>query len=246
MVPERLENTDGFTLLELIVSLTILGVIVTIVFGAMRIGVSAWEKGEGDIENQQRYRIVLDRIGQQMASMAVPVDMPQADAVKYLLKGDAASVEFVSRISLMPENRSGLVYVKYEVRTDGEGERSLSCYEQSLARRSADPLENIVEEEDLHVLLPHVKECGFEYFKPSIPEAAGKGPNVAADRNTDIKKNVGADDAGGDGNKAFSWEMSWDPEVEQHNPRAVAMNLQMDDASDPIRIIVPLPGEDRL
>ena len=188
MAPERLENKDGFTLLELIVSLTILGVIVTIVLGAMRIGVRAWEKGEGDIENQQRCRIVLDRIGQQMASMVVPVDVPQAEAAKYLLKGDAASVEFVSSISLMPENRSGLVYVKYEVRTDGEGERSLSCYEQSLARRSPDPLENIIEEDNFQVLLPHLKECGFAYFKLSIPEAAGKSPNAATDRNAEIKK----------------------------------------------------------
>ena len=246
MAPEQLENTNGFTLLELIVSLTILGVIVTIVLGAMRIGVRAWEKGEGDIENQQRCRIVLDRIGQQMASMVVPADAPQAEAAKFFLKGDVASVEFVSRISLMPENRSGLVYVKYEVRTDGKGERSLSCHEQNLARRSPELLENIVEEDDFQVLLPHVKECGFAYFKLSIPEAAGKSPNVAADRKTEIKKNVGALDAGGDETKEFSWEMSWDPEVEQQNPRAVAMNLQMDDASDSIRIIVPLPGEDRL
>lgn len=41
MAPEK---PDGFTLLELVVSLTILGVIITLIYGGMRIGVRAWER----------------------------------------------------------------------------------------------------------------------------------------------------------------------------------------------------------
>ena len=58
----------GFTLLELLISLTILGVIVVIIFGAFRIGIRAWEKGEKDVESRQRQRIVLDLSKQQLAS----------------------------------------------------------------------------------------------------------------------------------------------------------------------------------
>ncbi|WP_373499508.1 type II secretion system protein J [Desulfococcus sp.] len=244
------EKPHGFTLLELIISLTILGVIVTIVFGALRIGVRAWEKGESDIDNRQRHRIVLDRIGQQMASIYIPVDLPMAEAAKYHLRGDAFSVEFISRTSLMPENRAGLVYVKYEVRTDGDGGRSLLFYEQNLAQRSPDPQENEIREEDFHVLLPHAAECGFAYLRVASPEVQGKLPNMKPDPKTDFKKHIGRMDAGPmdggwTGGKEYSWETAWDPEVEKHNPRAVALSLRGAGESRPVRIIAPVPGGDR-
>lgn len=237
MAPEK---AKGFTLLELIVSLTVLGVIVTIVFGALRIGVRAWEKGESGIEEQQRCRIVLDRLQQQMASMVFPVDVTETEAAKYLLKGDASSLEFISRISLMPENRSGPVYVKYEVRKNDDGGRSLSCYEQNLARRSADPLENDVEADDFHVLIPSAAECGFAYFKASNPEAGGEKKGMTGEK-TAVEKDAGVNER-----QVFSWETSWDPEVERHNPRAVALRLRTGGDAAPVRVVVPLPGEDRL
>ena len=39
-------GTSGFTLLEMVVTLTILGFILLIILGAFRLGLSAWEKGE--------------------------------------------------------------------------------------------------------------------------------------------------------------------------------------------------------
>ncbi|HEX7533874.1 MAG TPA: prepilin-type N-terminal cleavage/methylation domain-containing protein [Syntrophales bacterium] len=39
-------HNRGFTLLELLIALTITAMIVAIIFGALRIGIRAWEKGE--------------------------------------------------------------------------------------------------------------------------------------------------------------------------------------------------------
>ena len=36
----------GFTLLELMLSLAIMGLVLLIIFGALRVGTRAWEKGE--------------------------------------------------------------------------------------------------------------------------------------------------------------------------------------------------------
>ena len=60
--------SPGFTLLELLISLTIIGLILVIVFGALRIGARAWEKGERDVETHQIQRIVLDNMKRQIAS----------------------------------------------------------------------------------------------------------------------------------------------------------------------------------
>jgi len=46
---------DGFTLLELLISMTILAMIVVIIFGAFRVGIRAWEKGEKDLGVRQRH-----------------------------------------------------------------------------------------------------------------------------------------------------------------------------------------------
>jgi len=63
--------SSGFTLLELLISLSIVGLILLIVFGALRIGSRAWEKGERDVEAHQRQRIVLGLIKQQLASASL-------------------------------------------------------------------------------------------------------------------------------------------------------------------------------
>lgn len=233
------EKHGGFTLLELIIALTVLGVIVTIVFGALRVGVRAWEKGERDIETRQRERIVLDRIARQMASIYLPVDLPPAEAAPYLLRGDAASVEFVSRSAMMPENRAGMVFVRYEVRTDREGDASLWMYEENLARRSPDPEENEIREEDFRLLLPRAAECGFSYLRVEDPEAPGLNRKAAFDRRG------GALDPQGFGGKEYLWETAWDPEVEKHNPRAVSLSFRAAADSPPIRVISPIPGEER-
>ena len=53
---KRSEASAGFTLLELIISLTIIAVIAVMVQNGFRLSVSAWEKGESAVEEQQRYR----------------------------------------------------------------------------------------------------------------------------------------------------------------------------------------------
>ncbi len=112
----RVSNSHrGFTLLELLISLTILSVIVVIVFGALRIGSRAWEKGERELASRQRQRIVLDLVKRQMASMCVS-EVWGRDQQLVLLKGDNKSVEFVSQIPLVPGNRFGMVYVRYAVK----------------------------------------------------------------------------------------------------------------------------------
>lgn len=232
------EKRGGFTLLELIIALTVLGVIVTIVFGALRVGVRAWEKGEKDIERRQRERIVLDRIAQQLTSIHRPKDLPPAELAPYLLRGDAASVEFISPIALMPENQPGMVFVRYEVRTNREGKASLWLYEENLARRSPDPEENEIREEAFRLLLPASAECGFAYLRVADPGAPG------LDRRAGFGGRRDAVDARWFGDKEYLWETVWDPEVEKDNPRAVSLSLRAEADSSPLRIIAPIPRED--
>ena len=99
---KQIENhsSSGFTLLELLISLTILAVIVVIVFGALRVGVRAWEKGEKDIDARQRHRIVLDLFKRQLTSISLK-KVRNAGKQPFLLKGDNTFLEFISNVSLV-------------------------------------------------------------------------------------------------------------------------------------------------
>lgn len=163
---------SGFTLLELLISLTIVSVIVVIIFGALRIGIRAWEKGERDLDMRQRQRIVLDLIKRQLASTAVG-EVWGGDQQLVSLKGDTKSIEFVSHIPLTPGTRIGMVYVKYVVTVaqGDEGER-LTFYERNVA--SLDKSAGNPDEGDSSELLTGMKSIVFEYLKVRPGEEASR------------------------------------------------------------------------
>ena len=204
----------GFTLLELMISLTIIGLILVLVFGSLRIGARAWEKGEKDVEMRQRERIVLDLVKRQIASTFVRVVKDKEES-PFFLKGDGQSVEFISRVPMVPGKRAGLVYVKYVVRTDGgEGKKSLTFSEKNTYI-----VEKIMEdqaEEEFFELLPGAENIEFEYLK---------GPSE------DEEQSV--------------WQQTWDPDSDKGAPLAVKIILQESKDAAPIHVIAPIGSDVR-
>ena len=147
--------SSGFTLLELMISLTIVGLILVIVFGSLRIGARAWEKGEKDVEMHQRQRIVLDLVKRQIASTFVRV-VNEKDKQPFFLKGDGESVEFVSRVPMVPGNQAGMVYVKYIIKEeDGSDKKSLMFSEKNTL--IIEKVREDQEEEDFFELIPEAR-----------------------------------------------------------------------------------------
>jgi general secretion pathway protein J len=201
------DNSRGFTLLELLIALTIVALIVVIIFSALRIGIRAWEKGEKDVDMRQRQRIVLDLIKRQLASTCAS-DVWGRDQQLASLKGDSKSIDFVSHIPLTPGNRFGLVYVQYAVKKDKEGKKEhLTFYEKSIALPDKKSGAGNPDEGDFSELLPGMKSIVFEYLK---------------DR---------------PGEEASIWQKTWDPAVDKGVPRAVRVTLEENDEKAPIYVI---------
>ena len=156
-------SPSGFTLLELMLSLAILGVVLLIIFGALRIGTRAWEKGEKDVEIQQRRRAVLDLIQKQIASACL-YEIKTGDEAFYF-KGSDSEVEFVSRSPIAPGSRSGIVYVKYSA---GEGDQNekmtLVLYERDMIFMKKEDFSSDAEEYSLK-LMSGFQNLQFEYLK---------------------------------------------------------------------------------
>jgi len=203
----------GFTLLELLISLTILGVIVVIIFGAFRIGVRAWEKGEKDVESRQRQRIVLDLIKRQLASICLR-EVKDASQQPLLLKGDNKSIEFVSHIPMVPGNQFGTVYVKYMVKQENGGERErLAFWEKNIVLLNKETDINDLHEDDFFELFPGVQSIAFEYLKGRIDE------------------------------ETWQWQETWDQTIDEGFPRAIRVILMEDVERAPIYVIARINQE---
>ncbi len=157
-------GSRGFTLLELLISMTILSLITLLVFGAFRVGIRAWERGERDIDAHQRERIVLDLITRQIAS--IPVDTVQG-LEAFAMKGDQKSLAFVSDIHLVPANTFGMVYVIYRVEEGEDDGEILSLSERNVVLMVEDP---DMDSDELFTELIGSTEIAFAYLKRSEGE----------------------------------------------------------------------------
>src|SRR6185295_3858970 len=86
----------GFTLVEVMVALTIMALVLTVAFAGLRIGINGWERGQRAIDDLD-HRSVVERLIQRQLAVAVP--MPVAKTVMF--RGSADRLEFVADYSLL-------------------------------------------------------------------------------------------------------------------------------------------------
>lgn len=205
-----LKNRKAFTLLELIISLTIIAVILVIIFGAFRIGIRAWEKGENDIDKLQRYRIVLDLIHRQLTSITYK-NARIDDKDQLILKGDAKFFEFTSHVSLKPENQFGIVYVRYRIAENEKAGETFSAYEKNMVFFDREFKISDIDDNDFFELIPNAQSISFEYLKP--PEQGFE--------------------------EEPEWQDKWDPENDQGLPLAVKLVVVENPEASPYVVIAP-------
>jgi prepilin-type N-terminal cleavage/methylation domain-containing protein len=93
-------SSCGFTLLEVLVSLTIMALITTVAFAGLSIGIDSWHRGSRKIDELDR-RFTLERVLQRQIALA-----------DHVFHGDRDQFEFSTTYSLA--NGSGdPVWVKY-------------------------------------------------------------------------------------------------------------------------------------
>lgn len=159
----------GFTLLEVIITLTLLGFILLIISGAFQLGLSAWEKGESTREDYQKIRTLSQLISGQIKS-AVPykIKAQKAEGDYLAFEGKVNSLKFVSALPIKAKQSEGLVYVVYEFKEGGKEGGRFILYEQKVLNR--DFMEDKPKEELGVSLFEGISEVRFEYFREGDPE----------------------------------------------------------------------------
>jgi general secretion pathway protein J len=93
----------GFTLVELLLALAIVGALLAIAFGGLRVAVSAWQRGEDRAEAHQHVRSVALTLARAVSS-AYPYRASRTTTPEpvVLFAGDDKRVEFVSQSAPFP------------------------------------------------------------------------------------------------------------------------------------------------
>ena len=194
-VPCALPPEKGFTLLELLCSITILSLVLVSVYGTLNMGSRAWEKGERDIDKIQRMRVVMDLLGREIKSTFPYVVTPSTlDTHKkfYAFEGKRDSISFVSTVPLRG-GRKGLSWLTFWVEED-EG---LVVVERDALRTDIFKEKNFVDKDEIEILDKHVTRMRLEYYE---------------------LKRVGEEGEG-------QWKELWDAERKGSLPHAVRVEL---------------------
>jgi prepilin-type N-terminal cleavage/methylation domain-containing protein len=164
----------GFTLIEVVVTLTILSFILLIIFGAFRLGLSAWERGEWVKEEYQKVRIVTQLISHQIRSIVPYKIKTEKTEGSYLaFEGKPRSLKFVSTLSLKATQPEGFVYSIYEFKEGGKEGGRLILYEQKALNK--DFFEEGPNEELAVSLFEGISDVRFEYYQEGDPAKDREG-----------------------------------------------------------------------
>jgi prepilin-type N-terminal cleavage/methylation domain-containing protein len=194
---ERFESEAGFTLLEMIVAVTLVAMMAVGLWAVFSISVRAWSRGTEFIDTNLRNRNIIDMVRKQIAStyaLIAPPDMKTGAAQNPIFQGTESGFSFVSLSSLQFQENPGLTLVTYEVSQGGDGNYSLVERESRYLVQSPDD-ELFSNQGKAVPIFGNLISCFFEYYDP------------------------GRDDT------PAQWVKQWDAKEEGRLPTAISMRM---------------------
>ena len=200
-VPCPLSPENGFTLLELLLSISILSVLLVAIYGTLSLSARTWEKGERDIEKLQRERVVMNILSRELKSIfPYKVTPSELDTHKefYAFEGKKDSISFVSAVPLRG-GKGGLSWLTFLV----EDDLGLVVLERDALRTDIFKERETLDKDEMEVLDQQVTDIRFEYYQLKDGKTEGEGEG--------------------------EWEEKWDAEKEGTLPHAVKVVLTVEE-----------------
>ncbi len=153
----------GFTLLEVLIALTLLGLMMTVLFGGLRFAGRGWDAAENRTQAAQE-RFLVQRFLRRQLARTRPVARDTGDGIyKLAFEGGAESLSFVSPL---PAHRGvgGLYVFTLAVERGSEVDRLVTHYH----RFQEDQDQDDPTEAETEVLVNAVEQVTFAYY--GLPE----------------------------------------------------------------------------
>ncbi len=217
MTPTR-RSEQGFTLLEIIVALTLVTMMAVGVWAVMRISIRTWSRGTEFIDTNQRHRSIIDMVRKQIASahsLTAPADPLMGSSPSPIFSGAETSFQFISLNSLQFQESPGLTLVTYEIAQSDQGDYALMEKEAPYLGQLPDEWTGTNGERTTSIL-ENLTGCLFEYFDP------------------------------GEGDNPSQWVKEWDSTKTGRLPSAIAMTMLSRDPNGTVanrRMVVPIRAE---
>jgi len=163
-IPGRAPRIAGFTLIEVVLAISIFAMVVAVIFTSLRLGVTSWEKGERDIEFNQRLRAVTELLYRLLTSTypySITPSSLDTHKVYIAFFGKSDSLTFVSYAN--PYKRIGALSL---IELWQHESRGLMLGEDAALASSDAELDKIDlrSDERSTVLLENVKRVSFRYL----------------------------------------------------------------------------------
>lgn len=157
------QRQTGFTLLELMVAITLMGLVLVVLYSGLRLGLNSWDRGEQHAEATNRLRLAQEFLRRQLAQSITTYTINEQQEPVIAFAGRADGIEFVAPM-LAQLGQGGLYRVRIEA-ADGR------LWIRWRPYRPADPEAGEGRET---VLLEGVSDVEWAYFGPEqdhVPES---------------------------------------------------------------------------
>lgn len=103
----------GFTLLELVVAITLMGLVLVVLYSGLRLGLNGWDSGEARAEATNRLRLAEEFLRRQLAQSMAVYRTNDKQEKTVVFAGQAERIEFVAPM-LAQLGQGGLYRVRIE------------------------------------------------------------------------------------------------------------------------------------
>ena len=133
---KRDPRRGGFTLLELLIALSIVGALLAIAFGGLRMAIAAWNRGDDRAEVQQHARGLAQVVGRAVgATYPYRGAFGEAPERKLLFRGEEQRLEFVTQAPAFPGSVPAAFTAMVIALEESEGSRALVIRQRVLPNR---------------------------------------------------------------------------------------------------------------
>lgn len=184
-VSPDLKFAQGFTLIEVLIAMTLLSIMVVLLFSSLRICAKSWEQGENKISDVNEVAVVYNFFQRHLA-LAIPLwdDFSAKDkATADSQPGTGSTMEGEDRIFSFQGKKQSLRFVSIFPASAGRsGMQSFSVQlleedGEQVVKVALTPFFPVTEGEEWHreevVLLRHVGDFALSYF--GVDDATGEG-----------------------------------------------------------------------